>query len=41
MGCRFGQGYLFAPPLPAAQIGELLAHGDLSLHPTVASLRRV
>jgi hypothetical protein len=24
MGCRFGQGYLFARPLPAEQVSALL-----------------
>jgi EAL domain-containing protein (putative c-di-GMP-specific phosphodiesterase class I) len=28
MGCRFGQGYLFATPLPADKIEELLASPD-------------
>ena len=28
MGCRYGQGYLFSPPLPAEEIEKLLAHSD-------------
>lgn len=31
MGCRYGQGYLFAPPLPAAKIARLLARNDDSV----------
>jgi EAL domain-containing protein (putative c-di-GMP-specific phosphodiesterase class I) len=38
MGCRFGQGYLFSPPLPSAEIGEILARGDMALHRSEASL---
>jgi EAL domain-containing protein (putative c-di-GMP-specific phosphodiesterase class I) len=29
MGCRYGQGYLFSPPLPAEEIEKLLARLDL------------
>ncbi|WP_263350323.1 bifunctional diguanylate cyclase/phosphodiesterase [Acidicapsa acidisoli] len=32
LGCRYGQGYLFSPPLPATEIEALLAHPELPLH---------
>jgi EAL domain-containing protein (putative c-di-GMP-specific phosphodiesterase class I) len=38
MGCRFGQGYLFSPPLPSAEISEILARGDMALHRSEDSL---
>jgi EAL domain-containing protein (putative c-di-GMP-specific phosphodiesterase class I) len=31
MGCDWGQGYLFARPVPAAQISELLHRSDPEL----------
>jgi EAL domain-containing protein (putative c-di-GMP-specific phosphodiesterase class I) len=33
MGCRFGQGYLFSPPLPADQIEDLLANPERCIAP--------
>jgi len=32
-GCRYGQGYLFSPPLPAADIESLIANPDCILAP--------
>ena len=29
MGCRYGQGYLFSPPLSAASIAEIIASGGV------------
>jgi EAL domain-containing protein (putative c-di-GMP-specific phosphodiesterase class I) len=36
MGCRFGQGYLFAPPLPADQIEEWLSNPDRCISPLIS-----
>ena len=33
MGCRYGQGYLFAPPLPADEIAEVLSHPERAFEP--------
>jgi EAL domain-containing protein (putative c-di-GMP-specific phosphodiesterase class I) len=34
MGCRYGQGYLFSPPLPAEEIEKLLACSDATFEIT-------
>jgi EAL domain-containing protein (putative c-di-GMP-specific phosphodiesterase class I) len=34
MGCRYGQGYFFSPPLPAAEIEKLLAQSDSTFDTT-------
>lgn len=31
LGCHHAQGYLFSPPLPAAQLRELLTAGHLDV----------
>jgi EAL domain-containing protein (putative c-di-GMP-specific phosphodiesterase class I) len=33
MGCRYGQGYLFAPPLPADEIAEVLSQPERAFEP--------
>jgi EAL domain-containing protein (putative c-di-GMP-specific phosphodiesterase class I) len=37
MGCRYGQGFLFSKPLPAAEIASFLSRPDLSFQPACAS----
>jgi len=38
MGCRFGQGYLFAPPLPADQIEVWLSNPERCVAPLTHSM---
>jgi predicted signal transduction protein with EAL and GGDEF domain len=37
LGCRYAQGFLFSPPIPAGKVEELLESGQ----PIVASRRLV
>jgi diguanylate cyclase (GGDEF)-like protein/PAS domain S-box-containing protein len=39
LGCAFGQGYFFSPPLPAAAASQLLRQQSPAAQPTVADLR--